>query len=245
MNDLQRFFEKHTGGRIMKWQHYFEVYDRYCSRYRGTDVHFMEIGVYHGGSLAMWKDYFGPKAKIFGVDIMPDCAQFADEQVEVIIGDQADRAFLRKLTQQVPRIDVLLDDGGHTMEQQINTFEVMYPHVAADGIYICEDLSTSYSKRYGGGYRNPGSFIEYSKSFIDVINGWHSQEVEKLGREELMRSTWGLHFYTSMLVVEKRPIEPPEALEVGEPVIQEIPPHPLRPKPLHRRLLRAIWPKRG
>ncbi len=64
-----------------------------------------------------------------------------------------------------------------------------------------------------------------------------------LGRDVLMRSTWGLHFYTGMLVIEKRPIEPPEALEAGEPLIQNIPPHPSRPKPLHRRLLRAIWPR--
>src|SRR5580693_3625879 len=150
-NDLQRYFENNKKRLIFKWTHYFEIYDRYFSKYRGTDVHFLEIGVSHGGSLQMWKDYFGPKAKIFGVDVNPFCKQFEEDQVTIFIGDQADKKILSHLKREMPRLDIVLDDGGHTMEQQINTFEALYPHISAHGLYLCEDMHTSYWKKYGGG----------------------------------------------------------------------------------------------
>ena len=72
MNDLERFFSSEDHHLITKWKHYFEIYDRYLSRYRDTAVNIMEIGVFHGGSLQMWRDYFGPAANIYGVDINPE-----------------------------------------------------------------------------------------------------------------------------------------------------------------------------
>ena len=75
----------------------------------------------------------------------------------------------------IPKIDILIDDGGHSMNQQIISFEELYSHIKEDGIYLCEDLHTSYWKTYGGGYKNKESFIEYSKNFIDYINAFHSE----------------------------------------------------------------------
>jgi hypothetical protein len=68
----------------------------------------------------------------------------------------------------------LIDDGGHTMKQQINTFEEFFTSIAENGVYLCEDVHTSYWSKYGGGYKKSGTFIEYSKNFIDYINAWHS-----------------------------------------------------------------------
>jgi len=114
----------------------------------------------------MWKNYFGPKARIYGIDIKPECKQAEEEQIEIIIGDQEDRQFLRKLGRNIPRIDILIDAGGHSMKQQINTFEELFPHIDKNGVYLCEDLHTSYRKGAGGGYKKKGTFIEYSKNFI-------------------------------------------------------------------------------
>ena len=69
---------------IDKWDHYFDIYDKYFSQYRDTDVVFVEIGIYQGGSLQMWKEYLGPKIMIYGIDINPECKKFEDEQIEVI-----------------------------------------------------------------------------------------------------------------------------------------------------------------
>jgi hypothetical protein len=61
------------------------------------------------------------------VDINPNCKQFEEPGVRIEIGDQGDRVFLRTLAASLPPIDILIDDGGHTMRQQINTFEELFP----------------------------------------------------------------------------------------------------------------------
>lgn len=218
MNDLKRYFTQNTGSLIHKWDHYFEIYDRHFSRFRGTDACILEIGVSQGGSLEMWQAYFGPRVRIVGVDINPACKQFESEGVQIFIGDQEDRAFLKSLAEQVPAIDILIDDGGHTMRQQINTFEELFPHVTENGVYLCEDLHTSYWPQWGGGYRKADTFIEYSKNFIDYINAWHSQ-TDKLKVTEFTKSTHSLHYYDSVLVIEKRAMREPSHSKTGRATI--------------------------
>jgi len=210
VNDLERYFNNNTGRPIQKWQHYFDIYDRHFSRFRGAEVHVVEIGVDQGGSLQMWKDYFGQNAKIYGVDINYTCKELEEENIEIFIGDQENRGFLESLTVKIPRIDILIDDGGHRMEQQINTFEVLFPYIDKDGIYLCEDLHTSYWKRFGGGYHKEGTFVEYSKEFIDRIHGWHFRDVTKF-----TESVDSLHYYDSILVIEKKPREKPTKARVA------------------------------
>ncbi len=214
-NDLERYFAGNTGRLLNKWGHYFEVYDRHLSRYRGTNVCILEFGVSHGGSLQMWRDYFGPQAKIYGVDNNPACARLSEPGTEIFIGDQADRAFLRSLADRLPHIDILIDDGGHEMHQQIATFEELFPRLDANGVYLCEDLHTSYWKRFGGGYRRHASFIEYSKRLIDQINAWHSEQPERLSVSAFTRSAHSLHFYDSILVIEKKVIGRPYHQQTG------------------------------
>jgi len=208
VNDLERYFNNNPGHSIQKWQHYFDIYDRHFSRFRGSEVSVVEIGVAGGGSLQMWKYYFGPRAKIYGVDINPKCKELEEENIEIFIGDQSNREFLESLTVKIPRIDILIDDGGHRMEQQINTFEVLFPHIDKDGIYLCEDLHTSYWKRFGGGYHKEGTFVEYSKEFIDRIHGWHLGDATKF-----TESVDSLHYYDSVLVIEKKPREKPTKVD--------------------------------
>ncbi len=231
MNDLERYFRNNKGRLIHKWDHYFEIYDRHFARFRGKRVNIVEIGVCRGGSLQMWKSYFGSEAHIVGVDIDPKCAEYEDEQVEIVIGNQEDRMFLRSLRERISVIDILIDDGGHTMKQQIATFEELFPHVAPDGVYLCEDLHTSYWPSYGGGYRSPDTFIEYSKNFIDYLHAWHASKAGKPRRRwyrrwhtqppelfvsDFTRSVHSLHYYDSVLVIEKRHMTPPHDSMTGE-----------------------------
>jgi len=216
-NDLEKYFLENTGNLIHKWMHYFEIYDRHFSRYRGTDVHVLEFGVFHGGSMQMWKNYFGPNAKIFGVDINPECKKLEEENVTIFIGDQEDRVFLRSIAEQIPRIDILIDDGGHTARQQIATFEELFSFIDPNGIYLCEDLHSSYWKKFGGGYKKRGTFIEYSKNFIDYLHAWHSTQPQKLTVSDFTKSVHSLHFYDSVLAIEKRPIDKPVHKQTGMP----------------------------
>ncbi len=215
MGALRDYFEKNTGREIHKWLHYFEIYERHFERFRGRDINLLEIGVYRGGSLQMWKHYFGPKATIYGVDVDPACRELEEERVRILIGDQADRGFLRQLRDSVPRIDILIDDGGHTMSQQITTFKELYSHVADDGVYLCEDLHTSYWPKYGGGLQRPGTFIEYAKRLIDQLNAWHTLDPERFVVDDFTLATHGMHFYDSILVIEKRRMELPRKRSTG------------------------------
>ncbi len=219
MNDLEIYFEENTGRLIHKWKHYFEIYDRHFSRFRNTDVHIVEFGVSQCGSLQMWKEYFGPDCQIYGIDINTHCKMLEEDQIKIFIGDQADRKFLKSLSAQIPRIDILIDDGGHTMRQQKRTFEELFHFIDKNGVYLCEDLHTSYWPKWGGGYKKSGSFIEYSKQFIDNLNAWHSK-TKRLKVTEFTRTVHSLHFYDSILVIEKRPIERPTHSKTGTPSIQ-------------------------
>jgi hypothetical protein len=105
------------------------------------------------------------------------------------------------------------------MQQQVNTFEELFPCIDSNGIYLCEDLHTSYWSEFGGGYRAPGTFIEYSKNFIDYIHAWHSRQTDLLHVTEFTKAVHSLHYYNSILVIEKRPTEKPFHLKTGKRVI--------------------------
>jgi hypothetical protein len=212
-NNLEKYFIERTDKKnIHKWYHYFEIYDTFFSKYRNTEVTILEIGVENGGSLQMWKEYFGPKAKIIGVDINPNCKNFEEEQIEIYIGSQDDKNFWQNFKNKIPKLDIIIDDGGHTMIQQIITYEEMFSHIKDNGVYLCEDLHTSYWKEFGGDYQNKNSFIEYSKNFIDYLHSWYC---DKIGEKYETKNIFGIHYYDSVLVLEKRIINKPFHLDNG------------------------------
>src|SRR6056297_2733088 len=86
---LAKLFSQNDGPTVHKWHHYIPLYDTYFSRYRNTNVRFLEIGVAEGGSLQMWRKYFGPSATIFGIDIDEGCARLNGHSAQVRIGSQA------------------------------------------------------------------------------------------------------------------------------------------------------------
>ena len=127
INPLVDYLERHPNGRqVHRLRHYFDIYHRHLARFRGQRVTMIEIGVFNGGSLPMWRDYFGPQATIVGVDINAGCTRFAESHIDIVIGDQSDRPFLRSLADRYPDCAIVLDDGGHRMDQQIATFEELY-----------------------------------------------------------------------------------------------------------------------
>lgn len=213
LNDCEDFYYNKPHRKAGKYLHYFEIYERYFEKYRNTECVIVEIGICRGGSLQMWKNYFGDKAQIIGIDIEESTKQYEEEQITVEIGSQSDREFWRKFKEKYPKVDILIDDGGHTMEQQIITFEEMFDYVTEEGIYLCEDLHTSYWESYGGGYKNPASFIEYSKNFVDYINAWYNEEISE---NKYTRAMYSLHYYDSVLVIEKRRMNRAVCLSMGQ-----------------------------
>ncbi|MDO8727378.1 MAG: hypothetical protein Q7J35_15010 [Candidatus Methanoperedens sp.] len=221
MNDLEKYFRENNKKQIHKWIHYFDIYERHFSRFRNEEISVLEIGIYQGGSLQMWKNYFGGKAKIYGIDINPKCKELEEENIKIFIGSQSDRDFLKKIKQSIPKIDILIDDGGHKFIQQIVTYEELFDHVKDDGVYLCEDLLTSYQMvLYGGGHKRNGTFIEYSKNFIDFLNAYHSEQ-KSLKVTAFTKSVDSIHYYDSVIVIEKRKREKPHTEMTGTVSFQE------------------------
>jgi cephalosporin hydroxylase len=222
-NPLEHYFRTNKGRLIHKWIHYFDIYDRHFKKYRGKKIVVLEFGVSHGGSLQMWRDYFGKKAQIYGVDIDPRCKKFEAKDTTIFIGDQENRAFLKKIRKQIGPIDIVIEDGGHTMTQQIATFEEIYPAVKEDGVFLIEDLHTSYwKKEYGGGYRRPGTFMEYAKNLTDQLNAWHSEDEKRFKVDDFTRTTRSMHFYDSIIVFEKGRIDRPYHEQIGKPSLEDV-----------------------
>lgn len=212
LSSLEQIFFAQSHNVCQKWMHYFDIYEQYFSRFREKRVRFLEIGVSQGGSLDMWKRYLGHKASIIGVDINPASERFADSQVEIFIGDQGDEAFLDHLASAVKSVDVILDDGGHMMDQQIKTFEKLFPILSDNGVYMCEDVHTSYGQSHGGGLRKSGTYIEYMKNRIDDLHGWYTGQTHP---QTIVNTAHSICFYDSIVVIEKRARSAPVYVETG------------------------------
>lgn len=204
----------------VKWSRYFDVYQRYLEKYEGKNITFIEVGVQDGGSLEMWSKFFGPDSKIYGIDIDPKCADlvYDNPNIKIIIGDQESPEFWDKTLKEIGPIDAIVEDGGHTMQQQIVSFEKVFPVIKFGGVYICEDTHTSYFHTHNGGYRNPNTFIEYSKDFIDILHLADTSMYGSVGQSNLNHVINGhknlvtkkfaydlssIHYYDSMVIIEK------------------------------------------
>jgi cephalosporin hydroxylase len=214
---LRDYFENHEHRMIHKWMHYFEIYERHFSQFRNQPISLLEFGVLHGGSLQMWKYYFGAQAKIYGADINPRCAELAEDQITILLADQESRESLRNICNTLPPFDIIIDDGGHTMLQQTTTFEEMWGQLKVGGVYLVEDMLTSYWPSFGGGYKNPVNFVEYTKNLIDQLHAWHAVPNSGLAVNEFTRTAFSLHYYDSVLVIEKRAMQQPQVRMKGKP----------------------------
>ncbi len=241
MESFRELFYKHDGRLINKWDHYFEIYDKYFSKYRGRKLNMLEIGVSHGGSLELWKKYFGEGVNIYAMNVNPECKKFEDEQVKIFIGSQSDPEFLKSIIKSIPNLDIIIDDGGHTMKQQIISFKVLYKHLLSDGVYLCEDTHTSYWYEYGGGLHKKGTFIEYAKSLIDFIYAWHIKYSRIVQPNDITHTVNSIHFYDSIVVFEKTAgREKPFSLMKGNETIQHFDEPEIRQKTFGIRVIEKI-----
>lgn len=200
---FQYALAQRSGPAMDLWVHYLPVYHRHLERFRDRPVRVLEIGVYRGGGLAMWRHYFGPQATIVGLDVDPAAREAGAATGAVVeLGDQADPEALRRLHRDHGPFDVVLDDGGHRMDQQITTGEVLFPLLAEGGVLVVQDTHTSYWPEYSGGAGRSGTFMEWTKDRLDDLH-W------RYTRTDPATSAWtagleSVHVYDSLVVLEKR-----------------------------------------
>ena len=216
---LKEIFYTHSGNLIHKWDHYFDIYVKYFSKYRGQKVTILEIGVAHGGSLQLWKKYFGDNIHIYAIDINQECKNLGEENNTIFIGSQSDPGFLKTVMEQLPELDIIIDDGGHTMEQQKVSFETLYLKLKEGGLYLVEDTHTSYWYEFHGGLKKSSTFIEYAKNLVDSLYEGHISNKKKLLLNEITRHINCISFYDSIVVFEKEKRADPFHLRKGKETI--------------------------
>lgn len=216
MNDLEKFYLNNSHNDLNKWKHYFEIYDENFSKYRNKEITIIEIGVFRGGSLKLWRNYFGSQAKIIGLDIDPSCKQYESENTKVYIGDQKDKNFLRSILIENGSPDIIIDDGGHTSNQQISSFNILFPELKLGGTYLIEDTHTSYCKAFHD-RADKLTFTEFAKLLSDELNDWYrvnNYQIYKQKIDQVKVSYWAkyiykISFYNSIISFEKRQSEIP------------------------------------
>ena len=153
----------------MKWSSYFQVYENIFSKYRNKKITFVEIGVFNGGSLFIWKKFFGKKAKIIGIDANPNAKKMEKYGFKIYIGNQSDSKFWENFFKKEGKVDIILDDGAHKNLHQITTVHCCLPHIKDGGKIVVEDTVTSYIKKE---FNNPSkySFINFCNLIIENIH---------------------------------------------------------------------------
>ncbi|WP_457767528.1 class I SAM-dependent methyltransferase [Cyanobium sp. ULC082] len=213
-SELLEYFANNTGVVVHKWHHYIPLYDRYFSPYRNKQIRFLEIGVSNGGSLQMWRNYFGADAIIFGIDIDPKCEKLNGLSGQVRIGSQTDPSFLASIVSEMGGLDIVLDDGSHHMEHITTSLKYLFPRLEYGGIYMIEDLHSAYWNRYGGGFRSRKNFFGFAMDLIDDMHYWY--HTKKLKQAAVSKDCSGIHIHDSIVVLEKNKLFKPVHSRVGE-----------------------------
>jgi len=192
-NPLWMYFTNHTEGHgIWKWEHYFDIYHRHFSKFVGSPVNVLEIGIYSGGSLGMWRSYFGNECHIYGVDIEEACKAYECDTVTVFIGNQEDTDFWTRFNNQVQGIDIVIDDGGHTPNQQMVTLEQMLPCLRPGGVYLCEDVCGIHQW-----------FAAFASGLVSGLNKMSYEGGPGFKPTAFQAACHSIHFYPYVVVIEK------------------------------------------
>ena len=190
---LEEWFNNRIEGNgIWKWRHYFEIYNRHLARFVGKGPSLLEVGIYSGGSLEMWRSYFGDDCTIYGVDIAEECRTYQGPQTQIFIGDQEDRCFWHNFRTRAPNLDVIIDDGGHRPNQKIATLEELLPHMNPGGVYICEDVH---------GIEN--YFYQYCCGLTKMLNGMDADNHDLIRANSFQRWVKGVYFYPFIVIIER------------------------------------------
>lgn len=153
---------------------YNRFYEDYLSKYRKKKFNFLEIGMDYGESMKLWKDYF-KYATIYGLEIQQE---YQEERINVIKGDQSNIDDLKKLIKITKNCDVILDDGSHVPEHQLISFNYLFENCLSEGgVYIIEDIETSYWKKgnlYGypikSGSNAINNIVNIFKDILPIVN---------------------------------------------------------------------------
>ena len=181
---------------------FIKIYQKHFSILKDQKINILEIGVERGDSLRMWREYF-TSASICAIDLHD--RNISVDNTEILIGDQSDHSFLQSVVNKYGTFDIIIDDGSHQSKHIITSFNFLFNHLSDNGIYIIEDLQTSYQPRYGGSRFNlikKKSSMNFIKSLADSINYEHKDK-PFFKRNTFDGSIKSISFYQNIAFITK------------------------------------------
>lgn len=189
---------------------YCDIYESYLSPLKNKKLVLLEIGIggeehidRGGQSLRMWHDYL-PQAIISGVDLyekkLPD---FDYARVQIFKAHQTDQQTLHEIILKIGNPDIIIDDGSHHNMLTSKTFDILFPYLNPGGLYFCEDVHTSYWKKYYEGNPNPSegdTTMNFFKRLTDQLN---HDVLEKQYKNGYAGQLAFIHFYHELVVIRK------------------------------------------
>ena len=174
MKSLKDLYQNHSGKVSHKWTSYLNVYENKLKNYQNLPIKFCEIGIMNGGSLEIFSKYFSNAELILGCDIDPKCKKlhFDEPNIKFVVGDVNNEEIKHQIIQH-SKFDIIIDDGSHQSDDIIKTFCNYFKHLKYGGVYIIEDLQSSYQREHKGGLFFPISSMNFLKKLVDIINHEH------------------------------------------------------------------------
>ena len=177
-----------------KYDHgYTKVYEKYFDNIRDQKLKILEIGIADGKSLLMWSDYF-QNSTIIGIDIHKIDIQekkLNRNNIKVHQGSQSDEKFIDEIIDEYGSFDIIIDDGSHLKKDVIKSFHLLFPHLNNDGLYVVEDIQTSYNHFFGG---NPFD-LKYSNSHMNFFK----HLTDRLNYQEIANPFYISHKYDAKI----------------------------------------------
>ena len=123
-----------------------DVYDAILAPLVDKEITLLELGVYRGGSLKLWRDYF-PRGTIVGTDSKLPPHFRPGERIQVFEGHHGDKRFLSEVANKTAPdgFDIIIDDASHIGEKTKRAFWLLFDHhLKPGGLYAIEDWGTGY-----------------------------------------------------------------------------------------------------
>lgn len=189
---------------------YHNIYPRYIEQYYDTDGGILEVGLAGQCSLRTWLDVF-PNMHVYVFE--KDCTDSSTDRYSIIQCDQSSAESLQKAVKKCKHpIYFINDDGSHHPEHQLLTFNALFPTLEVGGVYIIEDIETSYWTRgqnYGYdfpfGIGHPDSIVEVFKKVADSVNYEFSRFDDSTVQH--VHEIQSITFAKNCIVIVKGPLE--------------------------------------
>jgi hypothetical protein len=180
MESLDVIFNKYDTDKNTYFHNYTRQYDSLLEKFRDKPIKYLEIGVFNGGSIKAFRETFSNATCILGLDIDNRCKQYEDNKnnIFVEIGDATDANFINKIINKYGSFDIILDDGSHINKHVIESFELLFPLLNDNGLYIVEDTICYKSNSHLVITYN--NHLEYFFKYTQYLNQWRHDSTEGL-----------------------------------------------------------------